>query len=170
VHGDIKPENVLVFKEKSGRYSARVIDFGYSTRYINDKQQLALPISEPWNAPENNGRQRWWTPSQAVNADLFCFGMLCLWLLFENGFSGTTPLHRGPKVADIEFPRPTEDNLRRKKGKLPTYARQCLVLEITMEHDKKTALEEFFDSSLNQDPQERELSLSRLLKKLDPQG
>lgn len=169
MHGDIKPENVLVFRDKSGRYSARVIDFGYSTRYIHLYQQLMLPISEPWNAPENAGRPRGWTFSQAVKADLFSFGILCLWLLFEPCLLGTSPLPQGLKVVDIGFSGSAEDTLRRMKGGLRVYAQQLLASEIALEHDKKMALGEFFESSLSQDPEEREWSLSRFLTRLDPQ-
>ncbi|KAJ3486615.1 hypothetical protein NLG97_g6579 [Lecanicillium saksenae] len=77
MHGDLKPENVLIFKDSSGRYIARVIDFGFSARYADKDQLLSLPRSRPWNAPENEG-QVLWTPKQAVKADLFCFGMLCI--------------------------------------------------------------------------------------------
>ncbi|KAF6515568.1 hypothetical protein HZS61_004309 [Fusarium oxysporum f. sp. conglutinans] len=83
VHGDIKPENVLVFRDKSGKYRARLIDFGYSSRYAHDAQQLELPRSRPWNAPENEGHMPMWTPAEAVKSDLFCLGMVYFWLLFE---------------------------------------------------------------------------------------
>ena len=31
IHGDIKPQNVLVFKDSVGKTTVRVTDFGYST-------------------------------------------------------------------------------------------------------------------------------------------
>jgi serine/threonine protein kinase len=86
VHGDIKPDNVLVFTEESGQYKARVTDFGYSSRFTNDEDRLKLPITVPWNAPEVDRLNREWTPSQAKQADLFSFGMLCVWLVFETYF------------------------------------------------------------------------------------
>lgn len=119
-----------------------------------------LPRSEPWNAPENNGRSLGWTPSRAVKADIFCFGMLCFWLLFEPCFSETTP---PPQSLEA-----TEDTLRRMKGKFPAYAQQLLTSETTLSDDSKQALKELFDSSLSQDPEQREIgSLNEFLRRLD---
>jgi serine/threonine protein kinase len=167
VHGDIKPENVLVFKENPGRFTARVIDFGYSTRYTNSNQQLALPRSESWNAPENDGLRREWTLHQARKADLFCVGRLCLWLLFEACFSDTEPPRQTSPVTDIG--REEKGTMEEAKGDLRTYARQLLRSNNVFEYDKATVLKDFFDSSLSKDPEEREMSLERLLSNLDPQ-
>ncbi|KEY65536.1 hypothetical protein S7711_10073 [Stachybotrys chartarum IBT 7711] len=160
VHGDIKPENILIFRDRSGRYSARVIDFGYSTRYVHDKQRITLPRSEPWNAPENDGRTRGWTPLQAVKSDLFCLGMLYLWLLFEPCLRGTAPALQSR----------TEDSLRRMKGELPIYAQKLLASEISLDDDMRKILERFFNSSLMQDPEQRDAgSLQNFLRQVDPQ-
>jgi hypothetical protein len=145
------------------------MDFGYSTRYIQHEQKLTLSRSEPWNAPENDGRLRGWTFSQALKADLFSFGMLCLWLLFEIRFPRTTPQLQSLEVEDCGSPRPLEDIFPKVKSELRTFSQQLLASEIALEHDKNTALSEFFNLSLSQDPEEREMSLSRFLGKLDPQ-
>jgi serine/threonine protein kinase len=43
VHGDIKPHNVLIFKDaESSEHSAKLIDFGSSTRYANDDHRIML--------------------------------------------------------------------------------------------------------------------------------
>lgn len=163
VHGDIKPENVLVFRDKYGRYSAKVIDFGYSTRYVDDHQQLTMSISELWNAPENSGDGRRWTILQAKQSDLYCFGMLCLWLIFEPRLSGAIPLAQDRKTKG-------ESTLREKKAELQAYARQLLRSETTLEEGKRTALGKFFDCSLHKDPERRETrSLQEFLREVDPQ-
>ncbi|KAK3356289.1 serine/threonine protein kinase japonica group [Lasiosphaeria hispida] len=173
VHGDIKPKNVLVFKEISGEYRAKVIDFGYSTKYILHDQRLRLPRSEPWHAPEIldcNNRHGWeWTPPEATKTDLFSFGMLCLWLLFEPSLSATTPPPQGVDVVDVGSLTLAEKRLRTKKGELQTYAQQLLASDTTLELDTKMALKEFFNSSLSQNANDRALSLSILLRRLDPQ-
>lgn len=162
VHGDLKPENVLVFKDDSRRYSARAIDFGYSTKYADEDQQLNLPISEPWNAPENNSRILSWTARQAVKADLFCFGVLCVWLLFEPLLCGTAALSGGVEGST--------NTLRWMKGQLLIYAQQLLSSETALGTDMKTATSEFFYSSLSQDPESRDIHcIQRFLSKLDPQ-
>jgi serine/threonine protein kinase len=163
VHGDIKPENVLVFRDESGRYGAKVIDFGYSTRYIDDEQQLKLPISKPWNAPENNGNGLQWTLSQAKKSDLYCFGMLCVWLIFGPHFSDVTTLPQNREAAG-------ESNLHSRKAELQSYARLRLTSETNLEDNKRMALDKFFDLSLHRDPERREMwSLQEFLREVDPQ-
>jgi hypothetical protein len=58
MHKDVKLNNILVLKDKSGSYTAKVTDFGFSTQYLYKGQQRLLPKSKPWNALENNGRKR----------------------------------------------------------------------------------------------------------------
>ncbi|KAI1128864.1 hypothetical protein F5Y10DRAFT_239748 [Nemania abortiva] len=170
VHGDIKPENVLVFREKSGEYRARVTDFGYSTRYLRNNQRLTLPRSEPWNAPENDGRRRVWLPSDALKADLFCFGMLAFWLLFETFLSGVTPRSHNVGVPNIGFPRPAEATLHAIKGDLPRYAQHLLTSEMALEDEEKMILRDFFQSSLSQVSAWRAMGcLQAFIERLDPQ-
>lgn len=156
MHGDIKPANVLVFQNESGRYTARVIDFGYSSRYVRDDERLSLPISAPWNAPENDGRSYGWTPSQAVKADFYCFGLLCVWLL-------------SPCCHERQTASEGEEVLRSIKENLPMHTQQ-LLSELNVREDIKTALWELFNSTLRQDPQERgDKCLFRFVKNLDPE-
>ncbi|EJP60700.1 serine/threonine protein kinase Japonica Group [Beauveria bassiana ARSEF 2860] len=162
VHGNLKPENVLVFQDNARRYSARVIDFGYSTKYADEDQPLILPISEPWNAPENNGRVHQWTPRRAVKADLFCFGVLCVWLMFEPRLCGTAALSQSVEGSTA--------TLRWMKGKLLIYAQQLSKSETALGTNMMTTISEFFGSSLSQDPEKREINcIERFLFKLDPQ-
>src|SRR5271156_4567636 len=78
IHGDIKPENVLIF-EKDGCCTAKVTDFGYSTS-VASGASIFLPRSAPWQTPEYHHRQ--FLFSQALKAEVYSFGLLCLWLLF----------------------------------------------------------------------------------------
>ena len=55
VHGDIKPQNVLVFKDDITRnVTVEVADFGYSTLTVGESGKVLLPKSRPWNAPEHH--------------------------------------------------------------------------------------------------------------------
>ncbi|KAH8598398.1 serine/threonine protein kinase japonica group [Bisporella sp. PMI_857] len=166
IHGDIKPENVLIFKDKNGEYHAKVIDFGYSTLYADNSHRIKLPISIPWNAPEHDRRAREWTPSEAVRTDLFSFGMLCFWLLFEPYLSGATLLPRD--LGDIGLSGSVADMLREMKGECQAYAQLLSASETALGHDKQTILKEFFNSSLSREPEKRGTSLSGLLRMLDP--
>ncbi|KAI3316979.1 kinase-like domain-containing protein [Xylariaceae sp. AK1471] len=82
VHGDIKPDNILVFHSiQSRRYIAKMTDFGFSHFGKTDTEYITLPSTSPWEAPEHNK-----DPVQirdAKNADVYSLGLLCLWVLFE---------------------------------------------------------------------------------------
>jgi hypothetical protein len=98
--------------------------------------------------------------------------MLCLWFLFETYFSGITPPPKGLDLAAFAVcssAEPAKDVLTKFKAKLQTYAQQLLAAEISLDNDKRIALEEFFDSSLSKDPRKRDMSLQNLVSKLNPQ-
>ena len=83
VHGDIKPQNVLVFKDAITRkIIVKVADFGYSTLTVGESGKVFLPKSRPWNAPEHHFRN--FKVHEAKNMDVYSFGMLCLWFLFRS--------------------------------------------------------------------------------------
>ena len=79
IHGDIKPQNVLVFKDATGKTSVKVSDFGYSTLAVGEAGKVLLPKSRPWNAPENLLGE--FEVPEAKKADVYSFGILCLWVL-----------------------------------------------------------------------------------------
>jgi serine/threonine protein kinase len=80
VHGDIKPENVLIFKGDSRGFVPKVTDFGYSTLCARNDSRIIMPRSVPWVAPE--WHHRGFSFEEATKMDMFSFGMLCFWLLF----------------------------------------------------------------------------------------
>jgi serine/threonine protein kinase len=81
IHGDIKPANILIFRNDLNRYVAKVADFGYST-VVMDDGLVYLPKSVPWNAPEHHGRD--FTFQRALKCDTYSFGLVCLRILFED--------------------------------------------------------------------------------------
>ncbi|KAF8853253.1 hypothetical protein BDZ45DRAFT_82220 [Acephala macrosclerotiorum] len=81
VHGDVKPQNVLVFGESEETIVAKVADFGFATVASGNKIDVA--ISTPWVAPEVGSRDDGHTLEQAKKTDVYSFGMLCLWLIFR---------------------------------------------------------------------------------------
>ena len=104
VHGDLKPQNVLIFDDGEGRYIARVADFGYSTQWALPDDLVQMPRSRPWDAPE--WHHRGFTPAQAMKMDAYSFGMVVLWLLgyaalkdADCTFKGD--LHRAAEAADL---------------------------------------------------------------------
>ncbi|KAK6358644.1 hypothetical protein TWF730_007967 [Orbilia blumenaviensis] len=83
IHGDLKPNNILIFKNNDDEFSAKVTDFGYSTIFAQEQTdvRITLPQSWPWTAPEIEENPTV-TFEQAKAADLFSYGLLCYWLLF----------------------------------------------------------------------------------------
>lgn len=102
VHGDIKPQNILIFEKSIGVYRANVIDFGYSTQFATEDDFILLPKSWPWYAPEHSKFDRF-KPHQARRMDVFSLGMLWLWVMFEEYFSGLAPLPQGLHWAEHYF-------------------------------------------------------------------
>ncbi|KAF8544152.1 kinase-like domain-containing protein, partial [Trichophaea hybrida] len=85
IHGDIKPQNVLIFKDATGKTTVKVADFGYSTLAAGEAENICLPKSKPWNAPEHHFGE--FTTHNAKLTDVYSFGMLCLWVV-----SGGVPI------------------------------------------------------------------------------
>ena len=104
IHGDIKPENILIFYEDDRRYVAKVMDFGYSTLFTRDNDSIVMPYSKHWTAPEHH--RRGFTPGQARLMDTYSFGMLCLWLLCDRSnhvHNGEFARNRGPSENVSEY-------------------------------------------------------------------
>ena len=164
----MKPQNILVFKDEQGKYRAKVTDFGYSSRYADDKHRMKLPISWPWNAPEHDRLGREWIPSQAKKVDVYSFGMISLWLLFEPQFCGRIPVHESVSLV-LGQGEPSIVALSRNKKRLQRLGRQLIAAESEQIRYKAGALDEFFTKSLDADPTKRRLCLQELLSEHAPQ-
>lgn len=178
MHGDIKPENVLVFKNNRNEFSARVADFGYSTWFAGEQDTFVMPKSWPWNAPEHSHRH--FTPADAKRIDVFSFGMLCLWTLFQGYLSGSTPLppemswandyldHGDSDVFDLGDKYALEK--LKDDEKLIPFAAELLASDmIILENEERNALGQFFAGALAQAAQERtEAFLIFFLEMPDP--
>ena len=168
MHGDIKPQNVLVFKENKGRYRARVTDFGYATQFADERSLVRLPISLPWNAPEHNRLNREWIPSQARKADMFSFGLTCFWLVFEPFLSGS--LESNLTIGFASAPEETSlMTISRNKKELQRVMQGLIAAHTELEGHKAAALKTYFDMSLNGNPEKRNFGLRRLLNNLTSQ-
>ncbi|KAH9210357.1 hypothetical protein DL95DRAFT_474730, partial [Leptodontidium sp. 2 PMI_412] len=79
VHGDLKCENVLVFKE-GDIYTAKLADFGYSVTQL-EKHDGLLGHTLPWNPPEDNNDFNF---LGLKAADIYTLGFV-IWRIMMNG-------------------------------------------------------------------------------------
>lgn len=96
IHGDVKSENILVFPEPDGSFTAKLSDFGYATMDIDipadygdggfqfDHEITETRISTgtyPWTAPECGHVVSW---DDASQSDVYSWGLL-VWRVFLDG-------------------------------------------------------------------------------------
>lgn len=149
VHGDIKPQNVLIFKNQSDRLVAKVSDFGYSTLATRDHDLIKMPKSKPWNAPEHH--HRGFRLSEAIAMDAYSFGMLCLWALFSE---------------NEEYPNMAYLEQLKSEDKLPTLAHKLIATTAGLDLEQKENLNLLLSSTLVSNPDKRNLDFKRLLQLL----
>jgi hypothetical protein len=163
----------LIFRANTSAYAARVTDFAYSTRIANEDELVIVSKSRPWNAPEHDRDE--FTPAQARKMDVFSFGMLCLWVMFEQYLSGVTPLPKEAHWAKKYFHGKGERDLSieilkdlKQEDKLVMFTGHLLMAEKDLDDDKKHALERLLSASLIRDPNRRVAELKQPLSRLVP--
>ena len=172
IHGDIKPQNMLVFKDATGKTTVKVADFGYSTMSVSTDKTLAgdetptadeaakifLPKSRPWNAPEHHFGQ--FTVTEAKKADVYSFGMLCLWVLFG---SANIPRTSTEYLFDASTgPRTTLEQLK-YDDKVEHIANQYMESMPGLNVECRMRLQEFFSLTVLLDPEKRASDLGQLV-------
>ncbi|KAK4182090.1 hypothetical protein QBC35DRAFT_550149, partial [Podospora australis] len=169
-------------------YRAKVADFGFAARFqrspdgSDDVYRLRLPISVPWNAPEQDRLAREFVLQEAKDIDVYSLGLVCLWLLFEPFFSGEQPAQdedpmtdSGVKqeiTVDLDLSatsRPTLDALVDLKisNELQMCACELLSKERSLSPRITSCIQAFLVSSLSRAPLDRQGSLERFLEHLE---
>ena len=146
------------------------MDFGYSTRFAKEDDIIDLPKSRPWDAPDSQSNC---TPAQAQKMDLFSFGMLCFWIIFEKYLSGVVPFPEEAYWAR-EYAQGKEENDPsrailedlKQEDKLTALARQLLMADKILDDEKKGALGQFFSASLAWNANERKVDLTKTFNTL----
>jgi serine/threonine protein kinase len=155
VHGDLKPQNILIFDTDngSGQFIPQVADFGYSVLIAKDKMNMAInmPATPGWCAPE------WYQNHTAANItaakkmDTFSFGLLCAWLLFHT--TSANGHQNGREYRPDEFYPSAVAGLISSSGISAT---------------KRLQLQELFNKTLAREPQIRCSDVSQCLRLLTP--
>ncbi|KAL8904836.1 MAG: hypothetical protein Q9171_006900 [Xanthocarpia ochracea] len=172
IHGDIKPENVLIFEDDSG-IVAKVADFGFATCFQGHNDSIAMPTKEPWDAPEYHDRS--FKPEKAKQMDVYSFGLLCFWLIFKAGSSVDLPLSIDTNLESGRFfsferiqPKQNLLQLWRRDSRLSEWVCWLVHRDGQFDDDTKTDLESFFRSTLAFEPQSRCTEFDQLLGLLVP--
>jgi serine/threonine protein kinase len=87
VHGDIKQENVLIFRNGDA-WTGKLIDFGYSCLGTSDNDMVKVACTRPWQAPEHS-KDRFFQLSAARCMDVYSFGMLVCCTFLSDELSGS---------------------------------------------------------------------------------
>lgn len=152
IHGDIKPDNILIFPESDGRHIAKVIDFGYSTLFSSDEDPVFIPYSGVWTASEYHHRGI--SPEQARKMNVYSFRMLCSWLLFHN-----INLNRDRSIKRFRENLLTE---------LSAYASKMLKESSYLEHWEIVNMKRLFKLILVEDSANRTAYFIEVLKIISP--
>jgi hypothetical protein len=134
--------------------SVRVTDFGYSTVHANNsaEAQIRLPFSVPWNAPETvSDRDRLFSVHDAKLTDIYSFGMLCVWVLFQE------------QLKSILMVSAMKEN-----GRLIQSIQGYIHRATDLDPIQKKRLSGFFSSALAFDPKQRPLDLQEAMKGFAP--
>jgi len=168
IHGDIKPQNVLVYKDATGKTIVKVADFGYSTLATGEALatgegatgRVFLPKSRPWNAPEHHFRE--FTTTGAKNTDVYSFGMLCLWVLF--GSAHTEGKYEGISFDGSNGPRTPLEQLK-DGDKLEIVANQLIdsMPLLSFNSEQRIRLKEFFKLTVQLNPENRTSDVGNLV-------
>lgn len=168
VHGDIKPQNVLVYMDSTGKTTIRVSDFGYSTLVADDTEMIFLPKSRPWNAPEHH--YMGFDITAAKMMDVYSFGMLCLWILVGNRFSADTPtVTIGGRTELISFDGHPAQHKRtvleqlKDEDKVGDVACQLMQAMSGFSDEHKARLKEFFSLATTLNAEKRTSDFGKLL-------
>lgn len=162
-HGDIKPANVLIFKDNLGGLYAKLADFGYAGWAFGPQKDKLVkpPRSWPWDPPEYH--HRGFTVSAARKLDMYAFGMLCLWLLFHDKSHEAPSIYQSLSGGSTW---PLEDfkllDSMKHRDTLSGFA-GLIVRSLTNVPDvQKENLRGFFSSTLAREPGERNVSFEDL--------
>jgi serine/threonine protein kinase len=154
---------VLLFEEGTGLYTAKVADFGFSTYFYEEQEDLIqVPKSVPWTAPEHHAR--YFTSQSARAMDIYSFGMLCLWLLFDNESAGAEQFSYEAK----DWQDKDDLLLFWKNNKLLNWATQLITDSASIGMNMKPKLTSFFHSCLAPNLEKRNSDWNHLLGCLAP--
>jgi len=165
----VKPENVLVFNDECGLPVSKVADFGFSCLGAKDTDIIRLPKTSPWEAPE--WHDRGFTISAAKKADFYSFGLLCVWILFNDQLvessAEVSQSAEGKLVfflskPTLEWSERMEFGTLKSQDAVSSLVEKMVHRSCVTNKSQSEALVEFFNDALCLNTSERSLSLGNL--------
>lgn len=154
VHGDIKPNNVLIFEDKMGLV-AKVIDFGCSCFGSKDDDLVSLSRTAQWAAPEISNSHM--TIQAAKLTDIYSYGMVCAWIFFGQDMP----------VADfVTLPSDFDQAAKRLMHIMGTEPEERPDTSL-MVNTSVRCMKDFFTFSFQREPERRARDIKSLLDQLD---
>ena len=158
---------MLVFKDSiSRKITVKLTDFGYSTLTGGGSGTDILPKSRPWNAPEHHHGE--FNAHEAKKTDVYSFGMLCLWVLFENRLSDLPQTTADGVAGLISFDAPflggpTFLERLKDEGRLEYIANRLVESMPGLNVEYRIRLKEIFSLALPHNPGKRTCDLARVI-------
>jgi serine/threonine protein kinase len=162
-HGDLKPTNVLVFKDTVGTLAAKISDFGCSLIQRDDSDEMVelTGFSPPWDAPEAGTKIR---ASLLHKTDIYSYGLLYWWARLGGRFPfglGDSPEAMTTDDSSVQVVK----DLQMKKVKdLGPMMHESLLTSADQLADSDTSLDEFevtliASATLSVNPEDRDLDI-----------
>lgn len=168
VHGDLKPENVLIFQYPDGTIRAKISDFGSATIMSDftstdgEPSSILLPAyTPPWEAPEVQDAIEL---ASLPKVDVYAFGLLFCYLITLGG----NPFQIFQQTSQIVTERFTYDldavaDLKGHGLGMIDHAIKFIASKSTLDSDEANHAAAVINMSLHAVPSERE-AMSEVLK------
>ena len=156
IHGDIKSENVLIFKNDKG-WTAKLIDFGYSCLGTSEHDLVQVVGTRPWQAPETG--DQFFKISDARRMDIYMFGILAARTMLSDVMPSTIgEIGKSKSEKEAESLLQRIEEMKSSDKFLDTVCktlRECEVIpggfkdsldrvfQITLQHDSSERCEDF---------------------------
>jgi serine/threonine protein kinase len=142
--GDVKPDNVLIFKHPTRRFIAKLADFGYS--FLEVEEDVYVGGTMAWKAPETIGKP---VPRDLVpSTDLYSYGLL-IWQVMLGKQSVFDYLCTGSRASSF-------DDLKLVKEK-DLVLRKAVDWAHHLDPDHSDFVIRLFKATLTRDPKKRSL-------------
>ena len=119
-----------------------------------DRDSVFLPKSIPWAAPEHHHRS--FTFYDAKKCDVYSFGLVCLWILFQDKLSEAFPtflgIHDRLDASNSQYGQKASATELKDEEKLLAFSRNAVITAVGLDSQQKAKLMQLFDRALVRDP------------------